>query len=155
MNEFNFNFKKEGTKHLSPSQMKRNFDRRNEYVKKKFKSEMGSIDDKNVSVANVETDKRVESKKTAKFKIAANMRTAAQKVLETAISRVNPRLSRSVKYLENESKWDIGGGGRFAHELMFEIAMDTDGLVETIVDGIQKNWRNDPLPAELMQAWLE
>ena len=57
--------------------------------------------------------------------------------------------------LENESKWDIGGGGRFAHELMFEILMDTDGLLETIVDGIQKNWRHDPLPAELMQAWLE
>ena len=162
VNEFNFNFKKEGTmKHLSPSQTKRNFERRNEYVKK-FKSETGSKDDKTISKddkteseANVNTDKRVESMKTAKFKVAANMRTAAQKVLETAISRVNPRLSRNVKYIENESNWDIGGGGRFAHELMFEITMDTDGLMETIVDGIQKNWRHDPLPAELMQAWLE
>ena len=77
-------------------------------------------------------------------------RIAAQKVLETAISRVNPRLSRGVKYIENESKWDIGVGGRFAHELMFEIVMDTDGIMETIVDGIQKNWRYDPLLAELI-----
>ena len=51
---------------------------------------------------------------------------------------------------------DIGFGGRFAHELMFQISMDADGLMETIVvDGIQKNWWHDPLPAELMQAWLE
>ena len=154
--EINFNFKKEGTmKHQSPSQTKRNFDRRNDYVQKKIKSERGF---KEYSTQNAPVDDNPDkkvTKKTAKFKVAANMRTAAQKVLETAIARVNPQLSRCVKYLENESKWDIGGGGLFAHELMFEVLMVTDGLLETIVDGIQKNWRHDPLSAELMQAWLE
>ena len=61
------------------------------------------------------------------------MCAAAQKVLETAISRVNPRLSRGVKYIENESKWDVGVGGRFAHELMFEIVMDTDGIHKLVL----------------------
>ena len=56
VDEFNFNFKKEGTKYLSPSKMKRNSERRNEYLQKKIKSEKGSNDDKTVSDADVETE---------------------------------------------------------------------------------------------------
>ena len=59
----------------------------------------------------------------------------------------------------NESKLDIGGsliGGDhdYAHESRFDIEMDTDGFMETIVDGFQKYWGHNPLPAELMEAWL-
>ena len=56
VDEFNFNFKKESTKHLFPSKMKRNSERRNEYLQKKIKSEKGSNDDKTVSDADVETE---------------------------------------------------------------------------------------------------
>ena len=148
--EFVFNVEKATTmKKMSPSKLKRNVERKNDFNNKKLKMEesVGEYASSDM------TKPVVKTKKTARFKVAANMRIAAQKVLETALSRVNPSYAKLVNYLKDESKWDLVGGD-YSGEHLFDIELDEDGMMEAILDGIKRNWRSDPLPAELINAWI-
>ena len=160
--EFCYNFEKGSApaKNVSPSKQKRNLERKNNFFSKKLKTENEEehIEEPMTSESPVldvkKNDAHSKRKRIAKFKVAANMRIAAQKVLEAALSRVSPLLSKNVNYVKEESKWDLIGCD-YSGEHTFTLLIDEEGLVESIMDGIKGNWRSDPLPAELVQAWLE
>ena len=125
----------------------------------KVKEEL--IEEANVSDAQVEENfkEKVEhndkkKKKLLKFKVAALMRVAAQKVLEAAASKLSWNLSKQLTWSEEESNWDIEDkiGGEFSDSC---VEVDRDKLSEFILEAIRKNWKSDPFPAKLIEAWVE
>ena len=85
------------------------------------------------------------------------MRVAAQKVLETAVSKLSSNLSRQLNWSKEESQWDIKDkiDGEFSGTHVFEVEVDRDKLSEFILEAIKKNWKSDPFPAKLIEAWVE
>ena len=88
-NAFTYNFKRGGSnsKNLSPSQRKRNEDRKQEYCKKKLRlgaEDVLKTEFENNSIHSM-TDRKDDKKvtKTLKFRVASHMRNAGQKVIET------------------------------------------------------------------------
>ena len=81
------------------------------------------------------------------------MRAAAQKVMETSVSRISPSLSEKMNWFKEESKWDLNGD--FSGEHVFGIQIDNDKIADIILEGIKKNWKSDPFPARLLDAWSE
>ena len=161
-NEFNYNFSNGARTKLSPSQEKRNILRRQEFINRKVKEEL--TEEANVSDATVEekyNEKEEQNakkkKKLLKFKVAAHMRVAAQKVLETAVSKLSSNLSRQLNWSKEESQWDIKDkiDGEFSGTHVFEVEVDRDKLPEFILEAIKKNWKSDPFPAKLIEAWVE
>ena len=158
-NAFAYNFKRGGSKsnYLSPSQRKRNEDRKQEYCRKKAR--LNDVDflkseSENNSIHSTTSKKNdIKETKTLKFRVASHMRNAGQKVIETALARFHPMLSRNVKYVQNESKFDLKGD--FSAEHTFSLEVETGNLLEKILEGIHQNWRSDPFPAELLQSWIE
>ena len=114
------------------------------------KVEQNKLDDK-----EEQNDKK--KKKLLKFKVAAHMRNAAQKVLETAVSKLSWNLSKEINWLKEESKWDIEDriDGKYSGTHVFGVEVDRHNLTEFILEAIRKNWESDPFPAKLMEAWFE
>ena len=66
-------------------------------------------------------------------------------------------MSRQINWFKEESKWDIDEkiDGEYSGIHIFGIEIDRDGLTEVILENIKKNWKNDPFPAKLIQAWVD
>ena len=81
------------------------------------------------------------------------MRVVAQKVIETAVSK----LSKHLNWSKEESKWDIEDKiyDEFSGTHVFGIEVDRDNLTEFILEAIRKNWKSDPFPAKLIEVWVE
>ena len=132
-------------------------------MKSKVKEEL--IEEAHVNDAKVEQNKLDDKeeqndkkkKKLLKFKVAAHMRNAAQKVLETAVSKLSWNLSKEINWLKEESKWDIEDriDGKYSGTHVFGVEVDRHNLTEFILEAIRKNWESDPFPAKLMEAWVE
>jgi hypothetical protein len=160
--EFVYNFNNGLTKRLSPSQEKRNFLRKQEYLKNKVKDEFeeqvndseGKIMIKQIN--DIEKSEKGKKSKVIKFKVAAHMRVAAQKVLETAVSKLSWTLSKKINWFKEESKWDLEEkvDGEFSGFHTFGIEIDNDDPTEIILEHIKKNWKQEPFPAKLIQAWV-
>ena len=96
----------------------------------------------NVKSVNTDADlipKKIE-KKTVKFKVASHMCNAGKKVLENAVYRFNPKLSRILTYVEDETKLNLKGD--FSAEHTFSLKLDEDKLLEMVLEGIKENWRS-------------
>ena len=92
--------------------------------------------------------------KVLKFRVAAHMRSAAEKVLETVVSKVNWKRSKKVRKLKDESKWDLDEkvDGEFSSVLTFGIELEFDDPTKVILDFIRNNWKSNPFPAKLVQT---
>ena len=149
---------------MSPSQEKSNFLRKEEHIKKKDKhsriikkefevAKVGKkFDDEGINdIQNGPLEKKV---KVLKFRVAAHMRSAAEKVLETVVSKVNWKLSKKVKWFKDESKWDLDEkvDGEFSSVHTFGIELEVDDPTEVILEFIRNNWKSYPFPAKLVQA---
>ena len=97
--------------------------------------------------------KAVKEKKTVKFEVASHMRDAGKKVLENTVYRFNPILSRPLVYVEDESRWDLKED--FSAEHTFSLQFEEDKLFEMFLEGIEENWRSDPIPAQLLETRIE
>jgi hypothetical protein len=82
--------------------------------------------------------------KIIKFKVAGNMRCAAEKVLEKVVSKVNWNLSKNIEWFKGKSEWDLVWEYSGSH--IFE---------EVIMDYVKKNWKSDPFPASLIKTWTD
>ena len=155
---FKYNFRRPGqSKNLSPSQRKRNDLRRQEFCRKKANEVSINMKHEQDGISTLDNEielppkKAVKEKKTVKFKVASHMRNAGMKVLENAVYRFNPRLSRTLVYVEDESRWDLKGD--FSAEHTFSLELEEDKLLEMFLEGIKDNWRSDPFPARLVETW--
>ena len=170
--DFNYNFNNGLIlKKISPSQEKRNFLRKQEHIKNKVKIEK-ELDEKEKNFGKAVTEKRKEEieinvngkegtekkkSKTLKFRVAAHMRVAAEQVLETGVSRFSRGLSRKIEWFKEESKFDLEEkvNGEFSGVHTFGIKISDEDPLEIILENIKKNWKRDPFPAELIQAWID
>ena len=163
--DFNYNFNNGLVlKKTSPSQEKRNFLRKQEHMKNKVKMEK-ELDEKEKLFGKGEIENNVNEKegtekkkfKTLKFKVAAHMRVAAEKVLETGVSKVSRALSQKIEWSKEESKFDLDEkvNGEFSGVHIFAIKISDEDPLEIILESVKKNWKRDPFPAELIQAWID
>ena len=155
-NAFTYNFRRTGhSKTLSPSQRKRNELRQQEFCRKKATEGCNNVKhESNVKSVNTDADlipKKIE-KKTVKFKVASHMCNAGKKVLENAVYRFNPKLSRTLTYVEDETKLNLKGD--FSAEHTFSLKLEEYKLLEMVLEGIKENWRSDPFPARLVDTQI-
>ena len=160
LDAFQFKFDNKTPK-KKPSQEKRDFERRNEFLKK-VKVENKSSDEKLIE-PTVKVDREtMEQKKVkkVKFEIAAHMGSAAESVLKSAVSQHFSRsLSDKIKWDRSQSKWDlqekIDGIFGGVHEFEMIIDLDDETKIDEKLKQLKQNWKKGQFPTKLMNMWME
>ena len=153
--EFNFN----NLQKKKPSQLKSDIGRRNEFNRKKVKTEKIKKDEFiEEKLLKKETEcKKIKSKKI-KLRVASNMGSAAETVVKSAVRmHFSYGNSEKVKWNKNESQWDITEkiDGIFSGIHEFELVIDDTNDVDEKLKLMSKNWTKGQFPTRLLRVWTE
>ena len=141
-----------------PSQLKRDFERKQEFIKTKVKLESNKDgDDIEEKLKHKEVTGKKKSKKL-RCKIASHMGSAAESVLKSAVAKCfSYNMSRNINWNKSESKWDIPDkvDGIFGGIHEFEIPIEDETEIDAKLEQMKQNWSKGQFPTKLMNIWVE